>query len=131
MGPDDVGGDNVLNNIKRDVMEMFVNALTPSLNQKCYCTAPLERCKWDRPFTDWRCKSCFVRQSGRIVFQCPKDRCVFTRLSGYYYQICASCFKWTENNNFSDETDRKVDGMEKSPETLICGQINRSINMIS
>ena len=128
MGPDDVGGDDILNNIKRDVMEMFDNALTPSLNQMCYCKATLKRSYWTRPVHYWRCRSCFANQSRRVAFQCCNGECSFKRASGWVYRVCPSCFEWTENSNFYDETDEKGHGMER---TLICRRINWNISMIS
>ena len=92
MDPDDVGGDDILNTIKRDVMVMFNNASKLSLNQMCYCKAILSHSHWTRPVPYWRCKSCFAEQSRRVAFQCCDDECLFKRITGCVYRICPSCF---------------------------------------
>ena len=128
MDPDDVGGDDILNTIKRDVIEILDSALKLSLNQMCYCKAILKRSHWRRPVHYWRCRSCFANQSRRVAYQCCDDECSFKRVSGWVYRVCPSCFEWRENNNFCDETDEKEDGMER---TFICRRINWNISMIS
>ena len=128
MSSEDVGGGEMLNNIKCDIIEMFENALSISMNQMCYCKQPLERIAWKRPFNDWWCLSCFAKQSGRVGFWCTNKSCKFKSVSGWRYDVCSSCFKWTDNNSLYDETDEKEDGAES---TFICRQLNHSINMIS
>ena len=114
MSPGDVGGDDILDNIKRDVMEMLGNAFPLSLNQMCYCKAPLERGKWNRPFKDWWCLSCFAKQSGRVQFNCNNDQCLFKRLSGWSYLVCPTCFECTENDIRRENMDEKEDEIQKA-----------------
>ena len=118
----------MLGSINDDVVQVFQNALSIPMNQMCYCKRPLTRARFNRPFPDWRCKSCFAIQSRRVVFQCSNDKCLFKRHSGWIYRVCPSCFEWTEYNNFCEETDEKEDMMEN---TFIYRKINRCINMIS
>lgn len=126
--PEDVGGEEILNNIKSDIMEMFENTVSMNMNQMCYCKTPLKRSFFKRPFNDWWCLSCFSKQSGRVSFDCNNDQCVFKRLSGWSYYVCPTCFEWTDINDNSDETEKREDGKET---TYIHRQINHSINMIS
>ena len=114
MSPEDVGGDDILNNIKRDVMEMLDNAVPVSMNQMCYCKAPLERAKYKRSFDDWWCLSCFAKQSGRVQFNCNNDQCLFKRLSGWSYIVCPTCFERAENDVLRDNMDEKGDGIQEA-----------------
>ena len=128
MSPGDVGGEGILNNLRGDVATALKGALLSSMNQQCYCREPLRRTTWKRPYSDWICRSCFTNQSGRVVFDCPNDNCIFKRLSGSDYEICTQCFERRDNDQICDETDEKENGTE---DTFICKQIKGHINMIS
>ena len=125
MDCDDVGGDDILNNIKRDVMEMFNNALKLSLNQMCYCKAILSHSHWTRPVPDWQCKSCFAEQSRRVAFQCSNDECLFKRISrccdsGCVYRICPSCF-------LQEGMDAKED---ENQGAFVSSKVTQALNVI-
>ena len=126
--PDDIGGEEMLESINDDVAEVFQNASSIYSSQMCYCKEPLKRIAWNRPFNDWWCLSCFVKQSGRVAFYCNNNSCKFKSVSGWRYDICPSCFEWTDDDNLYEETDEKLDGKQR---TFIHRQINHSINMIS
>lgn len=128
MGADDVGGQEILDNVKRNFIEMFQNALSISMSHLCYCKEPLRRTTSERPFIDWRCTSCSTNQCGRVAFDCINEKCLFKSLSGSIYVICPMCFE-------SASDDEGVAGILKQEEdaenTYIYRQINRSINIIS
>ena len=128
MTPEDIGGKEILNNIKNYTEALFERANRPTMGQLCYCKQPLAECTFNRPFADWRCKSCFANQSARILFRCTDDSCLFERVSGTEYRICASCHDHTVNGNTLRKAENKENGTDG---TFLYLQLERSINMIS
>ena len=128
VSPKDVGGEEILNNLRGDVVMALKDASSISMNQQCYCGESLTRTTWNRPCPDWICRSCFTNQSGRVVFYCFNSNCIFKRLSDWNYCICPQCFERRDNDQICDETDKKEEGTE---DRFICNQIKRRINMIS
>ena len=126
-----VGGEDVLQNIKRDVLEMFENVLSDSINQMCFCKTPLERFVVERdkrPAGDWICKSCFACQSGRVAFFCFNDQCIFqsvTECPGY--MICSSCFYREDNCVRGDESDQKE---EVNQNTFVGNKVIQMLSII-
>ena len=123
VSPEDVEGEAILNSIKSEIVTFQF-----PISQMCYCKAPLHRSRFNRPFDDWRCSSCFAIQSGRVSFQCLKSDCIFKSHSSCNYRVCPSCFESSTESNGSYETDEKDDGAE---DAFIHRQITRSIAMIS
>ena len=126
VSPDDVGEEAILNSIKIEIgTSQF------PMSQMCYCKSPLHRLPFKRPFSDWRCSSCFAIQSGRISFDCVAGDCLFKRISSTVYRVCPSCFGCLRESDSVDschETDQKEDGAGGS---FVARQINRVISMIS
>ena len=125
---EDVGGEKVINDIFSELAETFGDALKLPINELCYCQKPLKRLRLNRPFSDWRCLSCFANQSGGVIFKCIDDDCVFERHSTETYQVCPSCFEWSGTDDILQEMEEKDDGMEIA---FIHRQIHRSTIMIS
>ena len=125
---EDVGGEKVINDIISDMAETFGDALQLPMNETCYCQKPLMRRRLNRPFSDWRCLSCFKIQSGRVTFECIGGDCVFKCHSTETYRVCPSCFELSRTDATSLQIDEKEDGMEVP---VIRRQINGSITMIS
>ena len=123
-----VGGEEILNDINSDIAETFGDTLQLPINEKCYCQKPLNRCRLNRPFSDWRCLLCFTKQSGRVTFECIGGDCVFKCHSAETYRVCPSCFEWSGTDTTSPQTDEKEDEMEVS---FIHRHIHRSVTMIS
>ena len=128
MTPEDIGGKEILNKIKNDTEALFERATRLTMGHLCYCQRPLSRRLFNRPFPEWRCTSCFANQSGRITFRCPDDSCLFKRVSGTVYRICALCHDYTVNRNISRQTEEKEN---ETDDTFFYRQLERSINMIS
>ena len=123
VSPEDVGGEELLKSIQSKIVTFQL-----PMSQMCYCKSPLHRRRFNRPFDDWSCSSCFAIQSGRISFDCIDADCLFKRISSSVHRVCPSCCEFASDSVTSYETEEKEDIVEG---TYIYHQINQRIAVIS
>lgn len=131
MSPEDVGGEGILNSIKCIVMEIFESAVPNSMNQMCYCKEPLTRNTLLRPVPIWRCRSCFANQSGRVMFECLNEECLYKRISRWHYYICSSCFLRDGMDAKEDETQNDFVGSKLTEVLNVIGIFNSCLFIFS
>ena len=89
MSPEDVGGEEMLSSIQRDIEEIVSDSL--KINMICYCQQLLSEDSKSIP-SGALCCLC-KKAMGYKSYDCNNESCIYKRLSGLGFWICSSCFE--------------------------------------
>ena len=95
VSPEDVGGKEILNNIKRDITEIVKDIVNP--NMMCYCQHLLSEYNSESAQSQDHCRLC-QKSLDNKRYDCDNESCIYKRISGLQFWICPSCY---EQNAYS------------------------------
>ena len=90
VSPEDVGGKEILNNIKRDITEMANDVVNP--NMMCYCQHLLSENNSESTRRQDHCRLCQKAFKNKS-YDCNNGSCIYKRISGLKFWICPSCYQ--------------------------------------
>lgn len=86
----DFGGEEILNNIKNDILEIVDDAIT--LNMICYCNHILKEFNSESLMSGYTCPLCYESLRHKF-FACIDQSCFYKRITETPYFVCPSCYE--------------------------------------
>ena len=90
MNPEDVGGKDIVDNIRSDIEKLFENVQT--INMICYCQQLLTEYNSNSVQNKYNCHVCH-KSLGFKSYDCNNRSCIYKRISGKTFCSCPSCYE--------------------------------------
>ena len=109
VNPQDVGGKDIMDNIKSDIEKLFENVRTT--NMICYCQQPLSEYNSKSVQSKYQCRLC-QKSFGYRSYDCNNKSCIYKTVTAMQFWICPSCYEQGEyidiNLDFTEDEWKKI-----------------------